>query len=161
MAAYIDLNPVRAGMTIDPKDYRFCGYAEAVRGNKTAQTGITSIVTDGQDGVSWREAQAAYRIRLFGAGAKPRAGQASLTPEQLAKVMEEKGKLPLETVLLCRVRYFSDGAVLGSKAFVAEHSANYQRRAGLRKRITIRDLPLITEWGGMVSLRTPRKNAFG
>ncbi|WPJ94655.1 transposase [Coraliomargarita algicola] len=30
MAAYIDLNPVRAGLVEDPKDYRFCGYAEAV-----------------------------------------------------------------------------------------------------------------------------------
>jgi len=30
MAAYIDLNPVRAALAADPKDYRFCGYAEAV-----------------------------------------------------------------------------------------------------------------------------------
>jgi len=28
VAAYIDLNPVRAGLVEDPKDYRFCGYAE-------------------------------------------------------------------------------------------------------------------------------------
>ena len=30
MAAYIDLNPVRAGLVQDPKDYRFCGYAEVL-----------------------------------------------------------------------------------------------------------------------------------
>ncbi|MFV0337994.1 MAG: transposase, partial [Chthoniobacterales bacterium] len=30
MAAYIELNPVRAGLVKDPKDYRWCGYAEAV-----------------------------------------------------------------------------------------------------------------------------------
>jgi putative transposase len=30
MAAYIDLNPVRAGIVEDPKEYRFSGYAEAV-----------------------------------------------------------------------------------------------------------------------------------
>jgi len=29
MAAYIDLNPVRAGLVDDPKDYRWCGHAEA------------------------------------------------------------------------------------------------------------------------------------
>jgi hypothetical protein len=28
MAAYIDLNPVRAGLVKDPKDYRWCGYAQ-------------------------------------------------------------------------------------------------------------------------------------
>ena len=32
MSAYIDLNAVRAGMVEDPKDYRWCGYAEAVAG---------------------------------------------------------------------------------------------------------------------------------
>ncbi len=32
MAAYIDLNPVRAGMVKDPADYRWCSYGEAVGG---------------------------------------------------------------------------------------------------------------------------------
>ena len=40
MAAYIDLNPVRAGIVDDPKDYRFCGYAEAVaHSSGSSQTG--------------------------------------------------------------------------------------------------------------------------
>jgi len=34
VAAYIDLNPVRAGLVEDPKDYRFCGYAAAVAGTR-------------------------------------------------------------------------------------------------------------------------------
>ena len=33
VAAYIDLNPVRAGLVQDPKDYRFCGYSKALAGN--------------------------------------------------------------------------------------------------------------------------------
>jgi hypothetical protein len=43
VAAYIDLNPVRAGIVADPKDYRFCGYAAAVAGNKLARQGLMSI----------------------------------------------------------------------------------------------------------------------
>src|SRR5690606_389010 len=39
MAAYIDLNPVRAGVVDDPKDYRFCGYGEAVAGSAGARRG--------------------------------------------------------------------------------------------------------------------------
>ena len=39
MAAYIDLNPVRAGLVEDPKNYRFCGYAEAVVGHAAARRG--------------------------------------------------------------------------------------------------------------------------
>ena len=40
MAFYIDLNPVRAGLVADPKDYRFCGYGEAVAGNAVARAGL-------------------------------------------------------------------------------------------------------------------------
>lgn len=39
VAAYIDLNPVWAGIVEDPKDYRFCGYAEAVAKEVKALTG--------------------------------------------------------------------------------------------------------------------------
>jgi putative transposase len=34
MAAYIDLNPVRAGICKDPADYRWCSYGEAVGGGR-------------------------------------------------------------------------------------------------------------------------------
>ena len=165
MAAYIDLNPVRAGMVVDPKDYRFCGYAEALRGNKAAQNGIINIVTTQADGGGWagkwNDIHAAYRMRLFGAGVKQRAGKASITPAQLAKVMEQKGTLPLPSVLLCRVRYFTDGAVLGSKAFVAGQLARYQRQTGRRKRIAPSALPSLTEWTDIVAMRGLRKNIFG
>jgi putative transposase len=40
VAMYVDLNPVRAGLVADPKEYRFCGYAEAVVGNEAARQGI-------------------------------------------------------------------------------------------------------------------------
>ena len=43
MAAYIDLNPVRAGMVKDPKDYRWSGYGEAVAGKKRARAGLRGV----------------------------------------------------------------------------------------------------------------------
>jgi hypothetical protein len=160
MAAYIDLNPVRAGLVADPKDYRFCGYTEAVNGRKTAQAGIISIVT-GENNEPWTVAHNAYRMRLFGKGAIARPGKAVISPEALAKVMEQKGTLPLATVLRCRVRCFSDGVVLGSKAFVSEHLATYRRQTGCRKKTAAKPLPPITEWGDLAALRGLRKNALG
>ena len=50
MAAYIDLNPVRAGLVEDPKDYRWCGYAEAVAGARCAQLGLARIWSTHADG---------------------------------------------------------------------------------------------------------------
>ena len=43
MAAYIDLNPVRAQICDDPKDYRWCNYGEAVSGGKKAKLAREAI----------------------------------------------------------------------------------------------------------------------
>ena len=43
VAAYIDLNPIRAGLVEDPKDYRFCGYAAALAGHALARAGLMSL----------------------------------------------------------------------------------------------------------------------
>ncbi|MBL9128996.1 MAG: transposase, partial [Verrucomicrobiales bacterium] len=40
MAAYIDLNPVRARIVRDPKDYRWSGYGEATAGRKRAKVAL-------------------------------------------------------------------------------------------------------------------------
>ena len=162
MAAYIDLNPVRAGIVTDPKDYRFCGYAEAVGGQKNARFGITAVVAD-ENNQTWRGVHDAYRQLLFGAGSIERADKAIITQEALEKVVAENGTLPLATVLRCRVRYFSDGAVLGSKAFVTKHLALYKRLTGSRRRKgrAVHALPGITEWGDLVAMRGLRKKIFG
>ncbi len=45
VAAYIELNPVRAGLCADPKDYRYCGYAEALaKGSPLARQGIRTVL---------------------------------------------------------------------------------------------------------------------
>jgi putative transposase len=43
VAAYIDLNPVRAEMVDDPADYRFCSYGAALGGQKEARRGYEVI----------------------------------------------------------------------------------------------------------------------
>jgi REP element-mobilizing transposase RayT len=160
MAAYIDLNPVRAGLVADPKDYRFCGYAEAVNGRKAAQAGVIAIVDD-PNNQTWSGTHNLYRKRLFGSGAVGRAGKAAITRAAMEKVIAENGTLPLSTVLRCRVKYFSEGAVFGCKAFVAKHLATYRRLTGLRKQTPVCLLPQITDWGDLAVMRGVGKNAFG
>jgi putative transposase len=71
-AAYIDLNPVRAGLCEDPEDYRWCSYAAAVAGCVRSRKGLarawgrqkwTSVVA--------RE----YRMLLFGRGERIAGGE--------------------------------------------------------------------------------------
>jgi putative transposase len=157
MATYIDLNCVRARLTTDPKDYRFCGYAEAVAGNNAAKAGLLSIL-----GGQWSEAQATYRHWLFGTATEARDSATPIDAALLEKVIEEGGRLPISTVLRCRIRYFTDGAVLGSKAFVETQLHAYRARTGRRERTAVRPIPPVAEWGSsLATLRALRKHAFG
>ncbi len=116
VSAYIDLNPVRAGLVSDPKDYRFCGYAEAVAGSRESQAGLEGVMGAGS------KALPAYRVLLFGVGSAPREGEIPrITAEEALKVMKgQKGELSTAVLLRCRMRYFTDGVIIGSKQFVRE-----------------------------------------
>ena len=148
VAAYIDLNAVRAGLANDPKDYRFCGYAEAVAGVKVAEDGIRSIFSD----ADWKVVHDKYRTRLFVSGSVGREGARGITRDDFIKVVADGGRLPLVQVLLCRVRYFTYGAVLGGQVFVEERLSAMQRiNPGSYERSAI-PLPPVTDWGGLTTI---------
>ena len=154
MAAYIDLNPVRAGMVEDPKDYRWSGYGEAMGGGTAARRGLCGVVGDTDRGEkAWdspatakgMSAAEVYRCWLFedgrqhtdattsgshGGGATKRAGfsSAETTAEK-----QRKGKLSRATLLRCRVRYFTDGLVLGSKSYVDGIFGRFRSHFGPRR----------------------------
>jgi putative transposase len=144
MAAYIDLNPIRAGLVADPKDYRWCGYGEAVAGSQGARAGLRRIMEallrkeEPEDG----EALAAYRRYLYLEGNENRESIASngqlsrgaLPRETVLQVLAKQGRLSPAEFLRCRIRYFCEGAVLGSRGFVEEISRTCRERFGLRKK---------------------------
>ena len=155
LAAYIDLNPVRAGLVQDPKDYRFCGYAEALAGNKAAQAGLLTF----QQAPTWKQGAAEYRQRLFvGAGVSGRSEKAVLDRKQIMRVLAEGGELSPAQVLRLRLRHMTDGVVLGSKAFVNEMFALHREKFGAKRQNgarPIRGVPL----SGLSVLRDLRVNA--
>ncbi len=157
MAAYIDLNCVRAGLAGDPKDYRFGGYAEAVAGSSLARAGLGSVCGGGE----WTETQLNYRQILFGTGVRPRAKGGGVSVEAFERVLEAGGKLALADILRCRIRYFTHGAVLGGSAFVESQLAAYRIRTGRRNGIGPRALPAIADWGDLAVLRKVRRAALG
>ena len=116
VAAYIDLNPVRAGLCEDPKGYRWCGYAEAAAGGRRARGGLLRVI----EAKKWRDAAKEYRMILFGQAYFTDAGGTAGVPEKkLEEVRRRGGELPLYEQLRGRVRYFTAGAAIGSKAYVA------------------------------------------
>jgi len=130
MAAYIDLNPVRAGLVEDPKDYRFSGYGEAMGGSRRALAGLAGVLDNSFGGAVAGDILARYRMHVYQCGAALEAafpGQIArpgLDRDAVNKVLESNGKLNLGVVLLCRARYFTDGVVLGSRTFVQDALAH-------------------------------------
>ncbi|MFT3992012.1 MAG: transposase [Luteolibacter sp.] len=127
MAAYIDLNPVRAGIVSDPADYRWCGYGEAMGGGKKgngkkAREGLVrACLSDegtGYDAEKWQEVSKEYR-QLMGMALERKRGKFSSAKQGSH---ESKGEfLPapgVAAMMRRRVRYFTDGAVIGGKEFV-------------------------------------------
>jgi len=82
-----------------------------------------------------------------------------VTTDEVRQVLKEKGKLSNAELVRLRVRYFSDGLVLGSKKFVEsvfiEHRDKFgpKRKGGARK---VRECAT-----AMFSLRRLRKPAVG
>jgi len=161
MAAYIDLNAVRAGLVKDPKDYRFCGYAEAVSGRAKAREGLRGIWADhaGKGAAGSRpdeEALRAHRRLMFAKG----WNEESVDRAQALKVLEEQdGVLPKAAVLRCRVRYFTDGAVLGSREFVERYVGAWQLQRERKRPPTPRPLRG-ADWGDLAVIRGLRSRVF-
>jgi REP element-mobilizing transposase RayT len=159
MAAYIDLNPVRAGLVKDPKDYRFCSYAEAVAGLKDALRGL-KFVTAGNYACSDSEALNLYRQMLFGKGAQPVEGRGQVSREAAAKVLnEQQGQLPMAVLLRCRIRFFTEGAVIGSKDFVHTQCKHWTASKG-RKHPPKPERVQTNDFGGIDVLKNVRGSAF-
>jgi REP element-mobilizing transposase RayT len=177
VAAYIDLNPVRAGMVRDPGDYAWSGYGEALKGGSEARRGLVRV-TGASAGRGWREAGPAYRQLLYFEGVEKgapgtrvevmrnRRGEeiqrAGIGREEARKVLVREGKLSLRELLGKRARYLVDGAVIGSREFVdtifhaQPTEKKGKRKTGARK---MRG----GDWGeeGLYSLRDLRKDVFG
>jgi hypothetical protein len=128
VAAYIDLNPLRAGLCEDPKDYRYSGYAEAVAKNSTkAQQGLSEALGS-YPNAPWKEVSSEYRKLLFRTGTSASKASATIDLHRAQEVVQQQqGELPLSELLRCRVRYFTDGGILGSRAFVQEQFASFKR----------------------------------
>jgi putative transposase len=154
VGAYIDLNAVRAGIVEDPKDYRFCGYGEAVGQGKLVAFPLLVRLAEMGFGVEactgglekWRDeegdaermkaAARMYRLLMFDAatdGSVAERGRV-LPKDAFWQVNGDGGELTRAQLLRCRLRYMTEGAVIGSRAFVEDWFAGVRDSFGERRR---------------------------
>lgn len=133
VATYIDLNPVRAGLVDDPKDWRWSGYGEAVAGVVAARRGLQRILLEKaktQVGKGLASEEAAdghqilrnYRMALFTDGKEhprdARKNRVGIAGARVKNVLENGGRLSEADLLSCKTRYFIDAIVIGGEGFV-------------------------------------------
>ena len=175
MAAYIDLNPVRAGICQVPEDYRWSSYGEAIgggRGSRLARSGLVRALRGHErragDPRGWAQGGAAkeYRRILVTEGTEQAQERGQTKDGRKIRVVTRKGRkreeaqeelaglnkeeirdLAIAKVVRCRVRYFTDGVVIGSRKFVNDtfqlnrQQFSKKRKDGARKpRGALRDL---------------------
>ncbi len=164
MAAYIDLNAVRAGMVKDPKDYRWSGYGEALGGSRRARGGVRRLLETAEGSpVAWTAARLSYRMMLYDRGEAPgmdekgRPIRSGIDSALVERVLREGGRLNRSQLLRCRVRYFSDSAVLGSREFVNTVFRTHRECFGPKRKEGARALRF-GEWGGLCGARDLRKS---
>jgi hypothetical protein len=163
VAAYIDLNPVRAKIVTDPKDYRWSGYGEACGGGKRAREGLTAVHDSRhyEQSGAWRHVSARYRVLLYVAGEERRAADGGwvarkgIETGEADKVVERDGKMTLQEALRCRVRYFTDGLAFGGKAFVDQVFNDNRRFFSPNRKDGARKMRF-AEWGDLRTARALR-----
>lgn len=170
MAAYIDLNPVRAGLVKDPKEYRWSGYGAAVAGRRRAKEGLQLVVKGllhGQEEGLGKSLEI-YRMQVYREGNEEREAlgedgrpvRGALKREEVLGVLKAKGRLGLGDYLKCRVRYFSDGAVLGGREFVEGVFRARRGWFGEGRKDGARRMRGL-EGGQLYTVRSLRVNVFG
>jgi putative transposase len=125
--AYIDLNPLRAGIVSRPEDYRWNSLGYHVQTNNRDNFLSTDFGLKEFNVKSKKERVRRYRRYVYEAGAvdRPERGKLRVIDEKVIK-KERIREFELSTSyrFRCRTRYFTDSGIIGSKKFV---STTYMR----------------------------------
>jgi hypothetical protein len=125
--AYIDLNPLRAGLVERPEQYRWNSLGYHVQTNNQDNFLSTDFGLKEFNVKSQKERIRRYRQYVYEAGSinPPEAGSTNIIGGKVFKKERSREfELSKSDRFRYRTRYFTDSGIIGSKEFV---STNYQR----------------------------------
>jgi len=125
--AYIDLNPLRAGIISRPEEYRWNSLGYHVQTNNRDEFLSTDFGLKEFNVKNKKERIRRYRRYVYEAGAinRPDKMQAKVIDDKVvAKERKKDFEISRISRFRYRTRYFTDSGIIGSKEFVSE---NYQR----------------------------------
>jgi REP element-mobilizing transposase RayT len=127
--AYIDLNPLRAGLVKRPEEYRWSSIGYHIQtknkdGFLSTDFGLKEFNVPGE-----KERVRRYRRYLYEAGAidRPDKGKSRVIDPRIFYKEKKAGfKLSRASRLRYRTRYFTDSGIIGSKEFVSAHYQHFK-----------------------------------
>jgi putative transposase len=121
--AYIDLNPLRAGIVSRPEDYRWNSLGYHVQTNNRDNFLSTDFGLKEFNVKNEKERIRRYRRYVYEAGAvnRPEKGNTKVIGDRiLEKERKREYELSRSDRFRYRTRYFTDSGVIGSKEFVSK-----------------------------------------
>jgi hypothetical protein len=151
MAAYVDLNPVRAELVEKAGEYRWSGWSGAMGGDKEAVAGLCDVVGCGVS--QWElRGREAYGLWVSETRRQVRARREKEGDKDWDK--DAKGKMGL----IGTVRAFSQGVAVGSAVFLEEVFSGRRDLFGPKRKTGARPLDGIgSSLGGVCALRDLRR----
>ena len=125
--AYIDLNPIRAGIVEKPEEYRWSSLGYHVQTNNKDNLLSTDFGLKEFNVKSEKERVRVYRKYVYETGAiqpSDRQYAKSIEEKIIAKERKKAFEISRTDRFLYRTRYFTDSGIIGSREFVYD---NYQR----------------------------------
>jgi len=142
---YIDLNPIRAKLVEVPEDYRWCGLSYRVCGNNANDFLTFDGVFEDNGKRSADILLRDYRYLVYKWGnvkrltlsdiesGKTEDTRPKITDDIYLRELARSFRIPTPELLLKRVRYFSDGLVVGSKIFIKNAYGRFGKDIILKK----------------------------
>jgi REP element-mobilizing transposase RayT len=139
--AYIDLNPVRAGLVARPEQYRWCSLGYHLQAANPGKLLSTDFGLGTFSNLSEEERLRHYRRFVYEVGSLPSDKGARIAPaisDAEERVGFQVGGL---NRFLLRTRYFTDSGVIGTKEFVERCSRLFQGHFACRHEKKPRTIP--------------------
>jgi len=157
--AYISLNPVRAGIVTDPKDFFFCGYADRLAGGSVGESDqdFFDLFCHGIEAEFEKDKQKHFRevFRAYMLGLRRYKNADSQTLVEFFREVNLSEELAWDDLFIHKCRFFTKCLVIGSEAFVREKLAKFSHKMKWKR---IHEPYTEDEWNNIYSLK-PRKKA--
>ncbi len=120
LLAYVDLNPIRAGIFAWPEEYKWCSLGYHVQtGNREELLSLGFGLREREEHDS-QEIVRKYRAFVYEKGAVDAGKGVVIDHKLVEKERKRRYRVSRTERFLYRSRYFTDSGIIGSKAFVGE-----------------------------------------